>query len=529
MSEKIYNLVEIFLKFSLWPLLCIIAIILFRGQIRSILSNIGGANSVKLNSAVLNFEATTSKSVAHTQDSEDLVDSFENVKSTIKKPSQDEINKDWFITAQELLNNGKIKEARYYFDDFMKNDIKNDNYAQEHSFFLYLEYSSTLNIEVLKECLTYVHQTGDINKKHFYINSYISCLQLTKQYEKAIKFIEKEIEHIPNLAVKTNLTVRLAQIYTETSDLQKAKDIIIVLIEKLEMIDEDSTDTHLHSAYLQLAEIEKKNNNNFNCALCLDKAAEYSPSDTNSIFNAAYETSNVALTALEVSNYSNLISLDAKNSDLFNNIGVTTDRLNLNLVSGKYYNSAVELGNSLAMANIGGLLLDAGLYVQTEDIIKKALSLGNPHENIFQLATRLNSEKEIQFKKWIEIIEHSQIKQRSIRKYTRSYYCENKKLPTHQHWIDDKGMKVSSQTTKNELELCWESESDNISLTASIVNSSFSGKYNEKKKNVQNSLLGFMNKDISIDCLGFYDFDSEQILIISPLADNDFSRILNKI
>lgn len=529
MNEKIYNLVEIFLKFSLWPLLCITAIILFRGQIRSILSNIGGANSVKLNSAVLNFEATTSKSVAQTQDSEDLVDTLENVKSTIKKPSQDEINKDWFITAQDLLSNGKIKEARCYFDNFMKNDIKNENYAQEHSFYLYLEYSSTLNAEILKECLTYVNQTGDILKKNYYINNYISCLQLTKQYEKAIKFIEKEIEPIPNLAVKTNLTVRLAQIYTETSDLQKAKDLVIVLIEKLEMIDDDSTDTHLHSAYLQLAEIEKKNNNNFNCALCLDKAAEYSPSDTNLIFNAAYETSNVALTALEVSNYSHLINLDVKNSNIFNNIGVTTDRLNLNLVSGKYYNNAVELGNSLAMANIGGLLLDAGLYVQTEEIIKKALSLGNPHENIFQLATRLNSEKEIQFKKWMEIIERSHVKQRSIRKYTRSYYCDNKKLPTHQHWIDDKGIKVSTLITKNKLELCWESEADHISLTASIVHSSFSGKYNEKKKNVHNSLIGIMNKDISIDCLGFYDFDSEQILIISPLVDNDFSRILNKI
>src|SRR5690606_5572809 len=142
-----------------------------------------------------------------------------------KKPSQDEINKDWFITAQDLLSNGKIKEARCYFDNFMKNDIKNENYAQEHSFYLYLEYSSTLNAEILKECLTYVNQTGDILKKNYYINSYISCLQLTKQYEKAIKFIEKEIEPIPNLAVKTNLTVRLAQIYTETSDLQKAKDL----------------------------------------------------------------------------------------------------------------------------------------------------------------------------------------------------------------------------------------------------------------------------------------------------------------
>lgn len=528
MTEKAYNLIEIFLKFSLWPLLAIVALIIFRSQIRAILSNIGGANNVKLNSAVLSFEATTTQSTIATQESDERTDIVESAQNTKKTSALKATGDDWFTEIYDLLTDGKSDEAQEAFDNFIR--IKDDsiNYAKEHSFFLYLKYKYTLSSDISNQILGSIEQSNEPEKKQFYIDSYISCLQITKQYGKAITFLEKNIEHASSVKNRARLVTRLSAILCENSEQEKAKKIIIELIETLEKDNDDDIEFGLHLAYKKLADIEKNTNNNFNYALCLDKAAEYVPTDTNAMFDAGYEASKVALSSLEVSNYRNLISLETKNSMAYNNIGATSARFKLKIISGSYFKDSEKLNNTLAMANIGSNLLDAGLYDETEELIKKGLASENPHENIHMLATRARNEKESEIKKWKEIQTISHKKQQLIRKYTHAYYCTSEKLLTEKSWIDDKGIKAAVHNVDGELSISWESETDHIEFKGTINNLSSSGIYTSKKNKAQNSLLSFGDKDTIYHCLVFYAPQSEQIFIVSPQADDDFIRVLRK-
>ncbi|HHK9551390.1 hypothetical protein VB265_05800 [Enterobacter sichuanensis] len=192
MTEKAYNLIEIFLKFSLWPLLAIVALIIFRSQIRAILSNIGGANNVKLNSAVLSFEATTTKPTIAVQESDERTDIVESAQNTKKTTSLKATDDDWFTDIYDLLTDGKSDEAQEAFDNFIRKKGDSINYAKEHSFFLYLKYKHTLNSDISNQILVSIEQSNEPEKKQFYIDSYISCLQITKQYGKAITFLKKK-------------------------------------------------------------------------------------------------------------------------------------------------------------------------------------------------------------------------------------------------------------------------------------------------------------------------------------------------
>lgn len=191
MTEKAYNLIEIFLKFSLWPLLAIIALIIFRSQIRAILSNIGGANNVKLNSAVLSFEATTTQSTIAVQESDERTDIVESAQNTKKTSSLKATGNDWFIDIYDLLTDGKSDEAQEAFDNFIR--IKGDsiNYAKEHSFFLYLKYEHTLNSDISNQILVSIEQSNEPEKNNSILMLIYHVYKSPNSTEKQLHFWKK--------------------------------------------------------------------------------------------------------------------------------------------------------------------------------------------------------------------------------------------------------------------------------------------------------------------------------------------------
>ncbi|HBY9523584.1 TPA: tetratricopeptide repeat protein [Klebsiella aerogenes] len=528
MSEKTYNLAVVFLTYSLWPVLGIVAIILFRTQIKAILTNIGGASSVKLNSPVLNIEATTSVTLQNQENNDEASEPLENTNKNIQISSDDNSENSWFKHVNDLFEKGKHIEASEYFYNFIKNKNGSVDYPKEHAFFLYLQYTYILSSDVLKEITSCIEQTNDIEKRSIYINSYISCLDHTKQYRKAISFLEAQINSIHELKNKAHLTLRLSYLYAEDSELVKAQDIITRLISDIDKNPYPDMDIHMSDAYNRLSKIEKSKGNEFNCALCLDKAVEYSPSDIDTMFTAAYESSTVELSALEVSNYETLISLDAKNDTAINNMGVTAGTFDLKLTSGGYYTDAKNLGNTLAMSNIGYSLLSVGLYSQAEDIVQLALSITNPHDNIHKLKSQITIKKDDESKRWELIKKQAKEKQRAIRKYTYEYYSKKLPFPLGQHWVDDEGVKVSIQQENNNIKITWESESKTIELNGSSHNMTFKGKYSSRLIESRRSILNYGEKDINLDCLGYYNETDDSIIVISTQADNEFSAILKR-
>ncbi|MBE3507137.1 hypothetical protein IM285_06460, partial [Enterobacter cloacae complex sp. I10] len=132
MEEKLYNLIEVFIKYSLWPLLCILALIFYRKQLGAILSNLSGARNFKVQSPVLNIEATTTVQL----ENEDNAPPTENLPQNTKPTISNEIKTDWFATVWDLFDEGKFEDARYYFDETMKQQHHHLEYNKEYPFFL---------------------------------------------------------------------------------------------------------------------------------------------------------------------------------------------------------------------------------------------------------------------------------------------------------------------------------------------------------------------------------------------------------
>ncbi|CAM6750862.1 tetratricopeptide repeat protein [Enterobacter hormaechei] len=525
MEDKLYNLIEVFIKYSLWPLLCILALIYYRKQLGAILSNLSGARNFKVQSPVLNIEATTTVQL----ENEDNAPPTENLPQNTKSTISNEIKTDWFATVWDLFDEGKFEDARHYFDETMKQQHHHLEYNKEYPFFLFVKYMFLPSNEVLNEFKSKINEINIFQNKRHYIDNYISCLTKTKQYSKGISFVKEELRAVHSPIEKAHLTLKLSQLYIDNFEATKAELIITSLIDKLETIEGDERDEYLSRCYNQLAEIEKGKDNLFNYALCLDKAAEYSPSDIDGIFSAAYEAANTPLRAIEIANYSQLINLDPKNSMTFNNMGVTTGKCGLKLISSEHFNKAVELDNTLAMANIGYALLNAGLSDQADEMIKRALSFKNPHENIHQLITKLNTERDNEKKKWSDLQKYAQENVGILRKFTRAYYNIFEKFPSHQNWRSDKGEIIEiTQSETNKICIRWESNNDVEEIRGLLNNLAFNGTYTLKNKKTDTLLSLGLNENKTFQCVGYYDTKKECIIITSVSVTDKFKVVLNK-
>lgn len=336
MDDKIYNLIEVFIKYSLWPLLCILALIFYRKQLGAILSNLSGAKSFKVQSPVLNIEATATTIVK--LDNEDNTPPTENLPQSTKSTISNEIKTDWFTTVWDLFDEGKFDEARHYFDETMKQQHDHLDHNKEYPFFLFIKYIFSPNNEILNELASKIKVINTFQNKRYYIDNYIGCLKKTKQYLKAISFIKEELPTVHSPIEKAHLTLKLSQLYIDNFEDNTAESTLTALIDNLETIEDNEREEYLSRCYKQLADIEKSKGNLFNYALCLDKATEYSPNDIDGIFSAAYEAANTPLRAIEIANYSQLINLEPKNSMAYNNMGVTTGKCDLKLISSEHFN-----------------------------------------------------------------------------------------------------------------------------------------------------------------------------------------------
>lgn len=510
MSAQLYHLIEVALKSNLWPILGIVGIILFRHQIALILSNIGSAKKVKVDSSGFTLESGSGEQQEKTSDETDTITDTTQLPAIVNKPE----NNDWFDKVFSLFDEGKSAEAENFFNEYIGDANNTSKYHKDYPFFLYIKYSFAPNEAILKELQGVIERTNEYEQKRIYIASYVNCLESTAQHEKAIKFITNELSKSPNTDEKAQLTVMLSRNYIKNFQTKEAEDLVIQLIDELKESDITNIDKYMHDAYEQLANIEKSKQNDYYHALCLDKAAEYAPTERETLFSSAYQAAQTVLDPIEISNYDKLLIIDPKYSMAQNNMGVTARKFDLKLVSGHYYTKGEELNNSLSMANIGSALLDAGFYNLAEIIANKALELGNPHENIHHLINRIKTEKDNEFQKWDEIRKSASEIQKNLRFYTGIYYSKKTLRLNHMNWLDNDNRKVTVSLTDSQVILSWNDDASDTKFVGNIKYQTFKGFYSSNPKK-PSTLLGSGLSDINTYCLGYFSEKEQQIIIFS--------------
>ncbi|HCQ6561760.1 TPA: hypothetical protein OL568_004648, partial [Citrobacter freundii] len=188
--------------------------------------------------------------------------------------------------------------------------------------------------------------------------------------------------------------------YLQNLETEKAEDEIVNLINTLSQHNIDEFEDELYLAYLQLAEIEKKKNDNINYALCLDKALEFKPSNESTLFSAAFQASQFNfLDSIAISNYSLLENLAPYNDAVANNLGVAANKLELKIIACDFYHKAKALNSSISFSNIGYKLLEAGCAKEAEALAREAISRPNADKNNYELLAKIKKETEEEYDK----------------------------------------------------------------------------------------------------------------------------------
>ena len=113
-----------------------------------------------------------------------------------------------------------------------------------------------------------------------------------------------------------------------------------------------------------------------------------------------------------------------RDSNAWNNIGVSFSHFEMPAKSTSAFRRAEELGETLAMSNLGFALLHDGFIEEASELANKAIQLGNYHANITDLLKRLKEIPEDEDKKETEALEKVKPKATFYRRFGNAALME---------------------------------------------------------------------------------------------------------
>lgn len=523
MTPAMYSLAETFIKYALWPALGILIICYYKNEIRALINKIILAPKMKFNAGLVALETEENQNPIKEANLDEK--SKLDLQPSAEIPDRDHTH--WYAPVKLLLEENKVKEAREAFLAFTREN-KEISYDSEYAFFCYILFEQTQDEKTLSELLKLTQQTKDIDSKNEYINSYVYCLEHTNQFSKAINFLLNEISMAQDIKSKAKYIILLSKNYLLNLEKSKAESVVADLIQELTETHSEDLEEEFYLSYLQMAEIENKKNNKVDYALCLDKALEYKPSRTETLFSAAYQASKLPfLESIAISNYSHLNNLAPKNEAAINNLGVAANKLNLKITACDYYHQAKDLNSSISFSNIGYKLLEAGCAKEAKELASYAITLPDPDKNNYELLAKIKKECEEEQDKWSQYKMKSIEKQKIIRSYIEKKYTSKIILPRDSLWKNESNYNVNVDIKDDEIHISWKENNKETNVWGTIVKSVFSGVYSSKDSGA-GTLLGGSTKSTTAHCIGIYDELEDSILIISTDVEKDIKLILTK-
>ena len=351
---------------------------------------------------------------------------------------------------------------------------------------------------------------------------------------------------------KPNVIIELAYRYKEMREYQKAKDIFLRAKDKYDVndnkhkssiincyiqaawclfYDEDVNaalamlkellfnsqyEEHKSMLFEAMARISKENGNIENFLIYSEAAIDINPNNTTLRFDMAYAYSENGNEKMALLHYKKLTDSTKHRSGL-NNIGVSYQRLKLNEKSVSSYCEAAKEKETLAMANLAYLYIDAGFSDNARKLINEAYKLSSEgvyvHPNIGSAKQKLDTLIEDENKREKEILLGAEKEKKFRLNYSKAFSSEsiitkNKIEGTWKtHWGDfelkfDEGEKVFSIDGSKKIEVNTYSSffsSPGLSSPAKIYNDrhvkitgnieNMSGKYSIDVEDVKGSML----------------------------------------
>jgi tetratricopeptide (TPR) repeat protein len=484
-----------------------------------------GDSELGIEACVSNNENT--KESLPAQSMEPIIEKDEDKKIISQLESEDGDN---FRNMMLAFTNGDIDEAKAEFEKYAIKEEDTTKLAENKAIYLYRLFENVQDNSAIKQ-LEQLADTVENEESKYKVLLWLSfCFHDSSQYNEDIKLWEKALSLFSIEILITKSTINLSRSLNQTDDAEEAKRILISRLQAVATNDEKS------KIYSALSTIELSLNNTKMSIFCKDKSLEYNPNDKDALFNTAYDAGEKDINELSLSNYITLLRIDCDNALALNNLGVQAQEAELKILAVNNYKKSSEYKNTLAMANKGFLLLDAGFLEEAEKIALEAIEMEDTHPNIYSLLTKINDSKKEEETKWNALITDAQKRQKCIRDYTNSYYIQTTHT-FHGAWILPNAKTIDISVTDNKLKANWSEKvglagtNYNIEIIADINNSSFRGQYKkvqEGKNNSQNLLFSLAG-DENISCFGIMAEDGKSIQIVAEDFKNKFSLLLKKV
>lgn len=423
----------------------------------------------------------------------------------------------WLETAHNAFKDGDITSASEAFRKGMLSVADSSEEYRNKAFFLFLQYEVAGDISAIDLLEDHVRKANSEEETLYTLNWLSAALVDERRFEQAIElwkpantgFIEND-----NLV---EASISLADVYTKSGCHEQAKTTLIDTIQLT------SKNSHLSKIYKTLSEVENEMGNINLSVYCLDKAVEYEPAARTELFNSAYNASNNNLKEIAVANYETLVKRDSRHAIALNNLGVAAKDAGCKIESVKKYKLSSDLNETLAMANQGYALLNAGFVEEAEELANTALKQESVHPNVHKLIAEIEKRKKDERQKWEELVEASYRKQAKFRKYIEQYYLGDSRSVLG-HWLAEEQFEVEISSSTN-IDITWETNNAKNKIVGTINGTTIEGRYTKNYKH-EAGLSFFNSSDINTNCLGIMEQNSIEIFSMNSdtLVDIKLTR-----
>lgn len=238
----------------------------------------------------------------------------------------------------------------------------------------------------------------DLSEKHPSIRSikllYARALRQFDKHATAAKLFDEVAADTVNDEERFDILCRAASAHQESGDPQKAAQILRRLRADANSGGNVKLLKELYSTMLDLAELQK---DQYLQLGALEGQIDQSPASFRTRFALAYLHSQVGNEDLALHHYLQ-IPVDARQPIDWNNLGVAYNHFEVKGRAVQAYRKSESAGETLAMANLGYQLLNAGFVSEATEICRKALAIEGFHANVGHLSVALREHPEAESK-----------------------------------------------------------------------------------------------------------------------------------
>lgn len=497
------SVVTNFLSDNIAWLAFIVFIIVFKEALSDFFKRLTGIHYTNGESKLgLNAEPPSKNEVVQEKDDSQAND--EKLQEVEVSISKDGVT-NWFSDVNTALEKDDIESANKIFKEYELNAKDQSQLHKDKSIYFYLLFHDANDRHAIPNLEKHAQHAPTEELRYEALTWLSFCFNESKQYPRDIELWAKESLEFESLDLVVNSYQNLAQAYRANGDLELAKK---VLLTQLLQVEKGALKASLYST---LALIEEDMGNNVLGSYCRDKSVENYPENLDEVFTSAYNASESGVDELAISNYILLTNVSPKKSIAWNNLGVQAKESGCKYKSIEFYNKAVELDETLAMANQGYALLDAGFIDEAERIANKALAMEDVHKNVYSLMSRIATVIKEESKKWQDLQRKASTKQAHYRKYTEKHYLGSFD-EFNGTWIIEAQEKNISKCS-DEITIVWESIAGlsdtkmKFSLKGKVTGATFKGRYKSESIDQAKSTILVGLGSFETECLGYVDGD----------------------